>query len=95
MQAVLRYLKGDEFSYTESPSPAAENLDGFLFDAKSGYCQQYSGAMALLLRMAGIPARVVDGLHHRACWTARPASSSCATSTPTPGWRSGTPATAG
>ena len=36
-------------------------LDGFLFDGKQGYCQQFSGAMALLLRMAGIPARVVTG----------------------------------
>ena len=31
----------------------------------------------------------------RACWIARPASTSCATSTRTRGWRSGTPATAG
>jgi hypothetical protein len=58
---VERYLKGDEFAYTESPPPAAETLDGFLFDAKSGYCQQYSGAMALLLRMGGVPARVSTG----------------------------------
>ena len=58
---MLRYLEGPDFAYTESPSPAAENLDGFLFDAKSGYCQQYSGAMALLLRMAGVPARVSTG----------------------------------
>jgi hypothetical protein len=36
-------------------------LDGFLFDTKSGYCQHFSGAMALLLRMGGIPARVVTG----------------------------------
>ena len=44
-----------------APPPEARTLDGFLFDAKSGYCQQFSGAMALLLRMAGIPARVVTG----------------------------------
>ena len=61
VQAVLRHLKGEDFAYTESPSPAAENLEGFLFDAKSGYCQQYSGAMALLLRMGGVPARVSTG----------------------------------
>ena len=36
-------------------------LDGFLFDDQSGYCQQFSGAMALLLRMGGIPARVATG----------------------------------
>ena len=61
VQAVLRYLRGDDFAYTESPPLGAENLDGFLFDAKSGYCQQFSGAMALLLRMGGVPARVSTG----------------------------------
>ena len=49
-------------SPTRSPRrPSARTLDGFLFDARSGYCQQYSGAMALLLRMAGIPTRVATG----------------------------------
>ena len=37
----------------------------------------------------------LDRLHDRRCWTARRASTSCATSTPTRGWRSGTRATAG
>ena len=61
VQSVMRYLRGDEFAYTESPPREAENLDGFLFDARSGYCQQFSGAMALLLRMGGVPARVATG----------------------------------
>jgi transglutaminase-like putative cysteine protease len=60
-QRVLGYLAGGKFTYTEVPPRSAQTLDGFLFDAKTGYCQQYSGAMALLLRMAGIPARVVTG----------------------------------
>ena len=33
----------------------------FLTEDKAGYCQQYSGAMALLLRMGGVPARVSTG----------------------------------
>lgn len=49
------------FTYSESPPPSAGTLEGFLFDARQGFCQQYSGAMALLLRMAGIPARVSTG----------------------------------
>jgi transglutaminase-like putative cysteine protease len=57
---VERYL-GRGFAYSESPPPAASTLEGFLFDAKSGYCQQFSGAMALLLRMGGVPARVSTG----------------------------------
>jgi transglutaminase-like putative cysteine protease len=60
VQAVLTYLR-EGFTYSETPPRSAATLDGFLFDAKSGYCQQYSGAMALLLRMAGIPARVATG----------------------------------
>ncbi len=60
VQAVQRHLQIG-FSYDETPPPAARTLDGFLFDARSGFCQQYSGAMALLLRMGGVPARVVTG----------------------------------
>jgi hypothetical protein len=59
-KAVQDYL-ANGFSYSESPPASAYTLEGFLFDAKSGYCQQYSGSMALLLRMAGIPARVGTG----------------------------------
>jgi transglutaminase-like putative cysteine protease len=60
VQAVLSYLR-QGFLYSETPPRSSETIDGFLFDGKSGYCQQYSGAMALLLRMAGIPARVSTG----------------------------------
>ena len=60
VQAVLTYLRRG-FQYTETPPRSAYNLEGFLFDAKAGYCQQFSGAMALLLRMAGVPTRVVTG----------------------------------
>jgi len=39
----------------------ARPLPDFLFRDKRGYCQQFSGAMALMLRMVGIPSRVVSG----------------------------------
>ena len=61
--AVNRYLQ-EGFTYDEIPRPIAPGratLDGFLFDTKSGYCQHFSGAMALLLRMGGVPARVATG----------------------------------
>lgn len=61
--AVDRYLQ-DGFTYSERPepvSPGRATLDGFLFETKSGYCQHFSGAMAILLRMGGIPARVATG----------------------------------
>jgi transglutaminase-like putative cysteine protease len=60
VQQVERHLE-DGFAYSETPPAAAQTLDGFLFDARIGFCQQYSGAMALLLRMGGVPARVATG----------------------------------
>jgi transglutaminase-like putative cysteine protease len=62
--AVNSYLRGSRFEYTEVPPPAPAGeapLEFFLFDSQRGYCQQYSGAMALLLRMGGVPARVATG----------------------------------
>ncbi|HSJ16919.1 MAG TPA: transglutaminaseTgpA domain-containing protein, partial [Solirubrobacterales bacterium] len=49
------------FSYTEDPGQHRLPLAGFLFEERAGYCQQFSGAMALMLRMTGIPSRVVSG----------------------------------
>jgi transglutaminase-like putative cysteine protease len=60
---VNTYLQQD-FGYSERPEPPAAGrapLDAFLFDTKEGYCQHFSGAMALLLRMGGVPARVATG----------------------------------
>jgi len=61
VEEVEDYLTSDAFTYTETPPPSGETLEGFLFDARQGFCQQYSGAMALLLRMGGVPARVSAG----------------------------------
>ena len=36
-------------------------LDSFLFEDRAGYCQQFAGSMGLMLRMIGIPSRVVAG----------------------------------
>jgi protein-glutamine gamma-glutamyltransferase len=49
------------FSYSEAPPVRPLPLDAFLFRDRIGYCQQFSGAMALLLRMGGVPARVASG----------------------------------
>ena len=57
-------LRSDRFTYTEEPAtprPGVPPLESFLFDTHRGYCQHFAGAMALLLRMGGIPARVVTG----------------------------------
>jgi LPXTG-motif cell wall-anchored protein len=49
------------FSYTQTPAAHQYPLATFLSSDREGYCQQFSGAMAMLLRMGGIPARVAAG----------------------------------
>ena len=39
----------------------APPLAHFVADGKRGYCQHFAGAMALMLRMLGVPARVAGG----------------------------------
>jgi transglutaminase-like putative cysteine protease len=60
VRSVERHLERG-FTYDERPPLRRIPLDAFLFHDKIGYCQQFSGAMALLLRMDGIPARVASG----------------------------------
>ena len=60
VKAVENHLQRD-YRYSERPPSADVPLEAFLFEDRIGYCQQFSGAMALLLRMAGIPARVAAG----------------------------------
>jgi transglutaminase-like putative cysteine protease len=60
VKAVERYLQ-ENYEYSERVPTRALPLNGFLFEDRRGYCQQFSGAMALMLRMAGIPARVAAG----------------------------------
>ena len=57
---VQRWLEGN-FRYSERVPSHPVPLMGFIDEDKRGYCQQFSGTMALMLRMAGIPARVAAG----------------------------------
>jgi protein-glutamine gamma-glutamyltransferase len=62
VRSVMRYLSARHgFSYSENPAPSTYPLETFLFSDRAGYCQQFAGAMALLLRLGGVPARVAAG----------------------------------
>jgi hypothetical protein len=58
--AISRYLQAN-YVYSERTPLRRYPLESFLFADRAGYCQQFSGAMALMLRMDGIPARVAAG----------------------------------
>ncbi|HWF74962.1 MAG TPA: transglutaminase domain-containing protein, partial [Solirubrobacteraceae bacterium] len=61
VERVLEYLQPPRYAYNTDAPRSPYPLETFLFGAKYGYCQQFAGAMALLLRMGGIPARVAVG----------------------------------
>lgn len=51
-----------EFVYSLAPPPLARNsVDDFLFNTREGYCEHFASAFAVMMRSAGIPARVVTG----------------------------------
>jgi protein-glutamine gamma-glutamyltransferase len=60
VRRVLEFL-AIGYTYDEDPPPVPYPLEAFLFANRLGYCQQFAGAMAMLLRMGGIPARVATG----------------------------------
>lgn len=59
---AMDYLRSQPFFYTLTP-PAlgAQPVDEFLFETREGFCEHYASAMTVLLRAAGLPARVVMG----------------------------------
>jgi transglutaminase-like putative cysteine protease len=58
--AIRDRLRG-EYTYSETPPRHRYPLRAFLLGDRLGYCQQFSGAMTLMLRMIGIPSRVASG----------------------------------
>lgn len=60
--AVQKYLEDDYlYSTTDLPQDDVDPISVFLFEKKSGHCEFFATAMAVLLRYQGIPARVVNG----------------------------------
>lgn len=60
---VLRFFNQQNFHYTlKPPATRGDNpVDQFLFNTRRGFCEHYASSFALLMRAAGIPARVVLG----------------------------------
>ena len=62
VRAALALFHDGGFRYTLAPAPLGRDaMDDFLFDTKEGFCEHFSSAFAVLMRAAGIPARVVTG----------------------------------
>ncbi len=58
---ALAMIRAD-FAYTlDTPLLGRHTADEFLFDVKAGFCEHFSSAFVILMRAAGVPARVVTG----------------------------------
>lgn len=62
VEAALDYLRTEGFKYTLEPGTYGGNaLEDFLFNRRLGFCEHFSAAFGTLMRLAGVPARVVVG----------------------------------
>ena len=61
--SLMRHFNTNEYIYTlQPPILLSQNpIDEFLFDSMQGFCEHYASTFATLLRVAGVPARVVVG----------------------------------
>lgn len=62
IQRVLQHLRTGGYTYTLEPGEFGQHTaDEFWFDRKAGFCEHMASSFAVLLRAAGIPARIVTG----------------------------------
>ena len=62
VKRALRFFNQEPFYYTLTPPLlSGDILDEFLFETRAGYCEHYASAFVALMRLNGIPARLVAG----------------------------------
>jgi transglutaminase-like putative cysteine protease len=65
-EKILTYLltsfSENDYFYTLKPPVLGDDfVDEFMFDSRQGFCAHYAGSLAYMLRLAGMPARVILG----------------------------------
>jgi len=62
VNSALQFFQARGFRYSLSPGEYRKSdLEQFLFHRRIGFCEHYAASFATLMRLAGIPARVVVG----------------------------------
>lgn len=60
--AAIAWLREADLAYTlRPPRLGIDTADAFLFDTRQGFCEHFASAFVVLMRAAGVPARVVTG----------------------------------
>ena len=62
-QRLMQHINVNQFSYTLRPPPldSPVPIDEFLFETRAGFCEHYAASTVTLMRLAGIPSRLVVG----------------------------------
>jgi transglutaminase-like putative cysteine protease len=61
-RAVLDWFRDNGLRYTLEPGTTSlDSVDTTLFDSKRGFCGHFASSYAMMMRAAGVPARVVTG----------------------------------
>lgn len=64
IERVKKFFKEGGFKYTlKLEAHEGDPLEDFLFRKRKGNCEYYASATAILLRLMGVPSRVVSGFH--------------------------------
>ena len=59
---AIDFLRQGRYAYTLEPALLGSHpVDDFLFNTREGFCEHFSSAFVFLMRVAGIPSRVVTG----------------------------------
>ena len=64
IEAALDHLRAQAYQYTLEPGTYDRGMSGledFLLRRRLGFCEHFSAAFAALMRLAGVPARIVVG----------------------------------
>ena len=62
VERALAMFREQPFTYTLAPPLlGADPVDEFLFGTRRGFCEHFASAFVVLMRAAGVPARVVTG----------------------------------
>lgn len=62
IEALSAWYRNGSFTYARSGLPTGrDSLEQFLFDRRTGHCEFFASSFAIVLRAAGVPARLVGG----------------------------------
>jgi transglutaminase-like putative cysteine protease len=62
IKRILNHFNQQDYYYSlDAPLLGRDAVDDFMFTTRTGFCEHYASAFAVMMRMAGIPSRVVTG----------------------------------